>query len=99
MCLFFVYDSTTEDPEMKQLVGLHGPLAVNVDATMWHDYLSEFALFKCIHRKTKTGVLVLHMLISFLLTFSCNEFFPNQCLLKLHFKINKYNEMITVSTS
>ena len=27
---------------MKQIVGLHGPLAVNVDATMWHDYLGEF---------------------------------------------------------
>lgn len=26
---------------MKELVGLHGPLAVNVDATMWHDYLGE----------------------------------------------------------
>ena len=25
--------------EMKEIVGLHGPLAVNVDATMWHDYL------------------------------------------------------------
>ena len=24
----------------------------------------------------------------FLVTFSCNEFFPNQCLLKLHFKMN-----------
>ena len=26
---------------MKELVGLHGPLGVNVDATMWHDYLGE----------------------------------------------------------
>ena len=43
--------SKTEDPNMKQLVGLHGPLAVNVDATMWHDYLGEFALLKSIHTK------------------------------------------------
>ena len=42
--LFLIYGSKTEDPNMKQLVGLHGPLAVNVDATMWHDYLGEFAL-------------------------------------------------------
>ena len=26
-------------------------------------------------------------------------FFPNQCLLKLHFKVNKYNKVITVSSS
>ena len=31
---------------MKSLVGLHGPVGVNVDATMWHDYLGEF-LFLC----------------------------------------------------
>lgn len=27
-----------ENTRMKDLVGQHGPLAVNVDATMWHDY-------------------------------------------------------------
>ena len=40
--LFLIYGSKTEDTVMKQLVGLHGPLAVNVDATMWHDYLGEY---------------------------------------------------------
>lgn len=49
--LFLIYGSKTEDPNMKQLVGLHGPLGVNVDATMWHDYLGEFPLLKCIHIK------------------------------------------------
>ena len=49
--LFLIYGSKTEDPNMKQLVGLHDPLAVNVDATMWHDYLGEFALLKCIQTK------------------------------------------------
>ena len=34
--------SKTEVTGMKPLVGLHGPLAVNVDATMWHDYLGKF---------------------------------------------------------
>lgn len=29
---------------MKELVGLHGPLGVNVDATMWHDYLGAFCV-------------------------------------------------------
>ena len=32
---------------MKELVGLHGPLAVNVDATMWHDYLGEWYSCRC----------------------------------------------------
>ena len=27
---------------MKEIIGLHGPMAVNVDATMWHDYLGRF---------------------------------------------------------
>ena len=49
--LFLINGSKTEDPNMKQLVGLHGPLGVNVDATMWHDYLGEFPLLKCIHIK------------------------------------------------
>jgi len=40
--LFLIHGSKTEDTVMKQLVGLHGPLAVNVDATMWHDYLGEY---------------------------------------------------------
>lgn len=31
---------------MKELVGLHGPLAVNVDATMWHDYLGTCCVYK-----------------------------------------------------
>ena len=87
---------------MKQLVGLHGPLGVNVDATMWHDYLGEFPLLKCIHaHKANTDVLAVYMCIfSFLVTFSCKmSFFANQCLLKLHFKVNKYNEVITVSSS
>lgn len=30
-----------ENTRMKDLVGQHGPLGVNVDATMWHDYLGE----------------------------------------------------------
>ena len=30
------------ETDMKTYVGLHGPLAVNVDATMWHDYLGKF---------------------------------------------------------
>lgn len=43
-CLLF---NKTEDPNMKQLVGLHGPLAVNVDATMWHDYLGGIIQHHC----------------------------------------------------
>ena len=27
---------------MKPLVGLHGALGINVDATMWHDYLGRY---------------------------------------------------------
>lgn len=37
----------TEQTEMKQLVGLYGPLAVNVDATMWHDYLGGIIQHHC----------------------------------------------------
>ena len=29
---------------MKEIIGLHGPMAVNVDATMWHDYLGRFEM-------------------------------------------------------
>ena len=35
VCLY----SPSETTRMKEIVGLHGPLAVNVDATLWHDYL------------------------------------------------------------
>lgn len=31
---------------MKDIVGQHGPLAVNVDATMWHDYLGMCCVCK-----------------------------------------------------
>ncbi|KAL9972202.1 hypothetical protein ACROYT_G018462 [Oculina patagonica] len=37
----------TESTRMKELVGLHGPLAVNVDATMWHDYLGGIIQHHC----------------------------------------------------
>jgi len=37
----------TEVTGMKPLVGLHGPLAVNVDATMWHDYLGGIIQHHC----------------------------------------------------
>ncbi|XP_068703274.1 cathepsin O-like [Montipora foliosa] len=39
-------DNKTEE-RMKQIVGLHGPLAVNVDATMWHDYLGGIIQHHC----------------------------------------------------
>lgn len=37
----------SESTRMKELVGLHGPLAVNVDATMWHDYLGGIIQHHC----------------------------------------------------
>ncbi|XP_074619936.1 cathepsin O-like [Acropora palmata] len=32
---------------MKEIIGLHGPMAVNVDATMWHDYLGGIIQHHC----------------------------------------------------
>lgn len=36
-----------ENTRMKDLVGQHGPLAVNVDATMWHDYFGGIIQHHC----------------------------------------------------
>ena len=45
--LFTFRLSVSEVEIMKPVIALHGPLAVNVDATMWHDYLGMF-LFVCV---------------------------------------------------